>query len=488
MTLSLTVISYAGRTPPTPVALTLGDRGGVIGRMPGCDWVLEDPEGHVSKKHCRIDFVSGNYRITDTSTNGVYLNDGTNRIGFGVSAILKSGDRLFIGSYDIAVQVSDGAAAAPPVEEADPFGLGQYQEPEAFGEPEARRAPTLGEQNAVFFDSGPLTREPEEKLPSSEDWLNLPTPDHAPIEQLAFQPPPISPPPVSPPPGSYGSNGAASGGLLPAGWNPLDDDGPEDSAPPPGSDKAVSPPPPNPFEADSEELTSPPLLSPPPPLAPPPPPLASSQAAAKVPVRNPVRIERGAAGDSSSMDLLQAFLEGAGLGTELLSQVEPEAVLHAAGQRLRELVSGIRALLIARAQIKCELRVEQTMIAAMDNNPLKISVDDEQALMAMLTPARQGYLAPEAAIQRAFHDLKAHELALLAGARTAVTEALAPLAPELLMSRVKGGGLLAASKKAKYWELYEAEFKKFKEAAEDDPHGPLARALARAYEDQGRKQ
>jgi type VI secretion system protein len=188
------------------------------------------------------------------------------------------------------------------------------------------------------------------------------------------------------------------------------------------------------------------------------------------------------------MDLLQAFLEGAGLGTEVLSQVEPEVMLHAAGQRLRDLITGMRALLIARAQIKSELRVEQTMIAAMDNNPLKISVDDEQALIAMLTPARQGYLAPEAAIQRGFNDLRAHELALLAGARSAISEAMAPLAPELLMSRVKGGGLLAASKKAKYWELYEAEFKKLKESAEDDPHGPLARALARAYEDQGRKQ
>jgi len=466
MTLSLTVISYAGRTPPTPVAVTLGERGGVIGRMAGCDWVLEDPEGHVSKKHCRIDYVSGRYRITDTSTNGVFLNDGTNRIGFGVSAILKDGDRLFIGSYDIAVQVSDAAAAPPPVE-TDPFGLERYQEPLPFGEEEAQRKPTLDDQNAVFFDSGPLTSEPEDKIPSSEDWLNLPTPDHAPIDQLAFTPPPpVSPQPVPP----TGHNGN-SGGLLPAGWNPLDDDGPEEESRPTSSDTAGNPPP---LAFEPEEPVEPPSN-----VAPPPP---------KTPTRHPVRIERDAVGASSSMDLLQAFLEGAGLGTELLSQVEPEVVLHAAGQRLRELVAGLRALLIARAQIKSELRVEQTMIAAMDNNPLKISVDDEQALIAVLTAPRQGYLTPEAAIQHAFQDLKAHELALLAGARTAVGEALAPLAPELLMSRVKGGGLLAASKKAKYWELYEAEFKKFREAAEDDPHGPLARALARAYEDQDRKQ
>jgi type VI secretion system FHA domain protein len=474
MTLSLTVISYAGRTPPTPVAVALGERGGVIGRMPGCDWVLEDPEGHVSKKHCRIDYVSGRYRITDTSTNGVFLNDGNNRIGFGVSAILTDGDRLFIGSYDIAVQVSEAAPAEPLPDENDPFGVGRYQEPQPFGEPEARRTPTLGEQNGAFFDSGPLTREPEDKLPATEDWLNLPTPDHAPIDQLAFTPPAVSPPP---PPVSHGNGSASQGGLLPAGWNPLDDDGPGE--PPVGPGKIISPPPPIAFEpateSGSEEITgsAPSTGSPPPPAKPP---------------RHPVRIERSSIGESSSMDLLQAFLEGAGLGTEVLSQVEPEVMLHAAGQRLRDLVTGMRALLIARAQIKSELRVEQTMIAAMDNNPLKISVDDEQALIAMLTPARQGYLAPEAAIQRGFNDLRAHELALLAGARSAISEAMAPLAPELLMSRVKGGGLLAASKKAKYWELYEAEFKKLKESAEDDPHGPLARALARAYEDQGRKQ
>ncbi|MEI9982397.1 MAG: type VI secretion system-associated FHA domain protein TagH [Aliidongia sp.] len=456
MTLSLTVISYAGRTPPTPVAVTLGEQGGVIGRLPGCDWVLEDPEGHVSKRHCRIDFVSGRYRITDTSTNGVYLNDGTNRIGFGVSAVLNDGDRLFIGSYDIAVQVLGNGVAAPAAvpEEEDPFGLGRYQEPAQYGEPDPIAPLSQNDRNAAFFDSGPLTREPEDKLPSSEDWLNLPTPDHAPIEQLAFQPPPV----VSPSPPVAG-NGAMSGGILPSNWNPLDDDDDVEAGP------AVSP-----VQVDNFATVSPPPPSPP-------------TVQRKMP-----RVERGVSGESSSMDLVQAFLEGAGLGTELLAQVEPEAVLHAAGQRLRELVSGMRALLLARAQIKTELRVEQTMIAALDNNPLKLSVDDEEALIALLTPARQGYLAPDVAVPRSFHDLKAHELALLAGARSAVAEALAPLAPELLMSRVKGSSLLAASKKAKYWELYEAEFKKLRDSGEDDPHGALSRALARAYEDQEHKQ
>jgi type VI secretion system FHA domain protein len=184
------------------------------------------------------------------------------------------------------------------------------------------------------------------------------------------------------------------------------------------------------------------------------------------------------------MDLVQAFLEGAGLGTEVFDQADPEAVLHAAGQRLRELVSGMRALLELRTRIKNQLRVEQTQISASDNNPLKLSVTDDDALTALLLPQRQGYLAPDVAIRRSFQDLKAHELALMAGARSAVAEALAPLAPETLMSRVEGRSLLAASKKAKYWDLFEAEFNKLREAGEDDPHGRLAQLLASAYESQ----
>jgi|HubBroStandDraft_1064217.scaffolds.fasta_scaffold00043_42 type VI secretion system FHA domain protein len=462
MPLSLTVISYSGRTPPTPVAVTLGEAGGVIGRQPGCDWVLEDPEGHVSKRHCRVDFVSGRYRITDTSTNGVFLNDSTNRIGFGVSAILQDGDRLFIGSYDIAVQISQTSVSAPSAaDEDDPFELGRYQEPAS--------PPAPADRNAAFFDSGPLTSEPEEKLPSSEDWLQLPTPDHAPIEQLAIQLPPATrPSPVA------ASGPIPAGGILPSGWNPLDDD---DDA---GLAIATAPPP-------ASSVATAPSAAPAAPREPPAGPAAPSSAGPDAPQARP-RFARAVPGESSSMDLVQAFLEGAGLSTELLERTEPETMLHAAGQRLRALVSGMRTLLAARTQIKNELRVEQTQLAARDNNPLKHSVNDEQALLALLTPAQPGYLAADAAIQSSFHDLQAHELALLAGARSAIAEALAPFAPEALMRRVEGRSLLASSQKAKYWDLFEAEFKKLREAGEDDPHGALARALARAYEDQERKQ
>ena len=52
---------------------------------------------------------------------------------------------------------------------------------------------------------------------------------------------------------------------------------------------------------------------------------------------------------------------------------DPPATMLALGKAFRNLVAGLRAVLIARAQIKSEFRIEQTMIQARGNNPLKFS-------------------------------------------------------------------------------------------------------------------
>jgi len=199
---------------------------------------------------------------------------------------------------------------------------------------------------------------------------------------------------------------------------------------------------------------------------------------------------------AGSRELVQAFLEGAGLPHELLNHAEPEALLHEAGQRLRSLVSGMRALLAARAETKTVLGVEANGAVngkkpAVRDNPLRLSTDDEQALMSLLIPPRQNRVLADVAIQRSFDDLQAHELALLARARTAVAEAIAPFDPDNLKSRIKDRSLLSATKKAKYWDLFEAEFKKLRDSGKNgSQNGPLARALAalaQAYEEQDRK-
>src|SRR3978361_770786 len=45
-----------------------------VGRGPGNDWVLPDPDRHLSKTHCVISIENGRTVLTDLSTNGVYIN------------------------------------------------------------------------------------------------------------------------------------------------------------------------------------------------------------------------------------------------------------------------------------------------------------------------------------------------------------------------------------------------------------------------------
>ena len=79
--------------------------GGSIGRSPGNDWVLADPERFISSHHAAISFRDGHYYLQDMSTNGVYLNGREQPVGRGNTVRLCQGDRLRIGHYEIAVDI-----------------------------------------------------------------------------------------------------------------------------------------------------------------------------------------------------------------------------------------------------------------------------------------------------------------------------------------------------------------------------------------------
>src|ERR1700736_427900 len=119
-----------------------------IGRHEINDWVLPDPDRYLSGRHCVITYRDGEYWITDTSTNGVFVNGAPNPIGRGSSLPLRDGDSFKIGDYEIRVKVAPDldepaptgraapqrdaadpfaqvlAADGPSVNDADPFGLG----------------------------------------------------------------------------------------------------------------------------------------------------------------------------------------------------------------------------------------------------------------------------------------------------------------------------------------------------------------------------
>jgi len=73
-------------------------------------------------------------------------------------------------------------------------------------------------------------------------------------------------------------------------------------------------------------------------------------------------------------------------------------------------------LVIARAEMRKAFEAaERTMVAARDNNPLKLMADAHEALQFLLDPGERtdGFLDPIRAIGDACTDLRAHELAVI---------------------------------------------------------------------------
>ncbi|RYD65276.1 MAG: FHA domain-containing protein, partial [Sphingomonadales bacterium] len=114
--LTLTIRNMDVLDNGTPTRLDLDQRGAVIGRSATVDWSLPDPRSYISSRHCEIDYVDGVYRLTDVSTNGTFLNGATERSLQPI--VLKTGDLITIGQYEVAVTVTGGAASddapAPP--------------------------------------------------------------------------------------------------------------------------------------------------------------------------------------------------------------------------------------------------------------------------------------------------------------------------------------------------------------------------------------
>ncbi len=327
-----------------------------LGRAPDNDWMLADPQRHLSKRHCTITFRDTFWEVTDLSTNGTFLNGEREPIGHGAVRDLRDGDRLRLGGYEIAIAMAQAL------------------------------------QEAEFSDVDPFEGPPQ--------------PDHSPGIEDAFNPPrPVV--------------------VLGEDWDLGDS-----AAPLPV--QAIAP--------------------------------AFTPVAAPAP---------------EPSDLMAAFLRGAGLRDA--NPADPVAAMEALGEAFRAFAHGLRETLAARAAVKSEFRIEQTLIRARGNNPLKFSASDDDALLALVGAGRRSDTGPAEAVSEAFRDIRLHELATMSAMQTAVRGMLRELAPEKLR---EGGGpsLLASQRKVRAWEAFEAAHARMTQALSDNFDSTFGRAFARAYE------
>ena len=501
-----------------------------IGRGSDNDWALRDPDRVLSKRHCLLAFRSGGWQLADLSANGTFLNRDADPVGPGAPRDLRDGDRLVLGSYEIEIRIVEEAAwqggggqstggrsepglGAAPSHFADPFGddpfapprqnAASFQNDPLLGG--ARAQGGFGAPNVMLPDDyDPLAPDPQAPDPLDSPFRGPTQSDHAPALEQAFRTP-VPPSSLNlddwdldlSPPASAGSTSGAPAPPAPAppappgappGASVLDDWDIDLSAPPSVAPVvaavalpiAVPPAEPDepldPFAEPERDAVAPPRPPPGLPLAVAPPPAAP--AALPVPPRSaaaPVPSPQVAG------DLMAAFLRGAGM--QDVQPSDPVAAMEQLGRAFRALVTGLRQALIARAAIKGEFRIEQTMIRARGNNPLKFSAGDDDALAALLGVGRRTDMAPADAIAEALGDMRLHELASMAAMQTAVRALVQRFDPAPLRAEgERAGGLLGAQKRARAFELFEKLHGDTARALADDFDSVFGKAFARAYE------
>lgn len=445
----------SGTVPGNARPVTMQGGSLTVGRGPANDLVLPDPDRTLSKSHFVIEDHNGNVVVVDLSTNGTFLN--YSKIPLGRTPTpLNSGDVLGLGPYELVVEISQpgrGDAIAPPAAQ-DPLSPGQAERapdpldllddagpggdfldnllgPEKpTGPSQFKPADPIDELLPPLDEEAPFFGRPDD----GRGGQGASQPAHNPSTQDSFRP-------------------QATGGqnLIPDDWDDLFE-GIEDSA------AAAHPaaPQPAPPEADA----------PPPTPAPAP---APAEASAR------------------DRDLAAAFLKGAGAAEVQIDEADLPNTMARMGRVMRTLVTGLREILMTRTSIKSEFRIEQTMISAGGNNPLKFSISPDQAIEAMIRPTTKGYLSPESAAEQALQDIKAHEVAMVAGMEAALKGVLKKLDPKELEGKIETSsafGSLLKGKKARYWDVYEKIYAEISDQAENDFHDLFSREFARAYKEQ----
>jgi len=522
-TLTLRILTYRNQPVPPAAPVRFGADGGHVGRSPDNALVLDDPSKYISRVHARVFARDGAFMLEDLGSNPSVVND--RPVGKGNQAVLGQGDRVMIGDYLLqaafesappqpALAPAQANNAALPLFEPPPPAAPAYLPPLDFA-PAAPAAPGPGAP--LQLDAMPdllagasiLDVAPGQAGIGADDplGLNLFAPaappraaesDHVSPELMAFSrvgpAPGPAPTPAAPPgpPPALSRNAFA----IPDDYDPLADLFPPAAplvpaavAPPPPAPAAV--PPATPAAAPPDAPRTPPpdatvFVSEPAPVSASPAPLSAPPAPAPVSAPAPVPAPPDTA-PATDDAVLQALLRGLGLPGLQPGRPATE-VAELVGAMLREATAGTMDVLMARALTKKESRIDMTMLAVRANNPLKFFPHAEGALTQMLTGTMAGYMPPLEAMAGAFDDLRAHELAVIAGMRAALGAVLQRFDPAAIESRLAVPSvmdkMLSSSRKAKLWDRLVELYGEIAREADDDLQRLFGEKFSEAYEEQ----
>jgi len=445
MALTLRVTSFHSQALGADSTRVFGAQGGAIGRALDNDWVLPDPDKFVSSHHAQILCRGGAYALKDISTNGTFVNSSPQPVGNGMEHQLSDGDRIQIGDYAIAVALDASAQMGA----TGPTGPG------ASGEWPGQQAPGVTGPGGITGSTGPYGATPA--AGSDDDILGLfddapataspappaATPDHASALDQNFVPPT---PQQAPP---------SDTNVIPDDWDVTGYASPDD------------------VSAEISGTFNQPPMAPPQPAAPPP---AAPQPAATMGAP-------GAAGTQSVVAMLMA----AGLDQANAQAAVTPQNLAALGQIIGVTTQGLIDVLTARSAVKSQFRVPMTMMRPVENNALKSSANATEALLYLLVNQNPAYLSAADSFAEGFEDIKAHQMAMMAGMRAAFDSMLQRFDPKELGQRFekrKAKSMLRLSSSGQYWDMYKDLYDDMTQDADANFQRLFGEEFARAYEEQ----
>jgi type VI secretion system FHA domain protein len=462
MQVTLEVVSENGKGLGASRRRVFDEQGGRIGRAAECEWVLPNP--YISRHHATVRFISGAFFIESVGENGISVNGPTPVLGPMERHPLKSGDRIFMDEYEIGVsvvaaQVQPAYPSQPSFESQGNFTVGNIDS--LFGGSQVPNRPLISGNDP--FESSEL--DPLKQLPSGRTQPRAGNdPNQGAWNHTSGLADHFTPPaPMT---------SAAPVDAIPADWDKTSFNRTKWNLPPPPAPAPASP------TAETMRVRA---LVPP---TPPPAPVAAPPAvrpSPPAPAQHAAPASLPAAGGGFDVD---SFMRGAGLDPRSIPP-ETAALL---GQILRLVVQGTIDVLRARTEIKSEFRLPVTRLKVSENNPLKFSVNADDAMASLLSRRNTAYLQPLEAFQDAFEDIRNHQLAMLAGMRSGFDSVLERLDAAALQEQfdkqIKRGGLLSMASKSRYWDLFEEYCRELGADRETSFRRLFGEEFAAAYESQ----
>lgn len=434
-----------------------------IGRAEGNDLVLDDPERTLSKTHCVIRREADGYVVIDSSTNGVFLNDARQRLRTGEAATLRTGDRIALGRFQLAVVsvIVPGDADDETASHAGPLGPVPGGARHAAPEPPVR----IGGRDPLDSLLG------EADLPPGASFEALLADADA---AWPPQPPARASAPDHVPGIEAGLHDVASGpDAIPDDWDPmalLRGDLPVPAA---GGDPVVSP-------GHHPPLAPDPL---PEPSGRDPVPVAPEWTEAQEPDRAaPTAPPPGTAGREELRACLDRLLASCGMDPARLGDAEALLAAERAGQLLGIATDGLLRILGSRGVVKQAFHVERTAISQGANNPMKFTATASEALRLMLLGDVPGFLPAEDAMRETVADIQSHQLSLVSAGLDAVDTVMARLDPDAIEAAMPRHAFdaLPTLRKAHAWDAFRAAFAQVGTAPGAQGGGLFAEALGRA--------